>query len=194
MHRKKPEKETSLIAAPSQRRQLILEPVLAGSGETGSWSAALTDCRARTLKAIAGIDQNELDWRPPLWANTVGTLLYHIALIEADWLYAEILERPIPEDLKAMLRLDDRQSNGELTSVRGETANQHEQRLARVRQDFLQALGSMTLTEFRRIRHLPDYDVTPEWVVLHLIQHEAEHRGQIVVLRKSFKQIDRSAT
>jgi uncharacterized damage-inducible protein DinB len=194
MHRKKSEKETSLIAAPSQRRQLILEPVLAGSGETGSWSAALTDCRARTLKTIAGIDQNELDWRPPLWANTVGTLLYHIALIEADWLYAEILERPIPEDLKAMLRLDDRQSNGELTSVRGETAKQHEQRLARVRQDFLQALGSMTLTEFRRIRHLPDYDVTPGWVVLHLIQHEAEHRGQIVVLRTSFEQIDRSAT
>jgi uncharacterized damage-inducible protein DinB len=117
-----------------------------------------------------------------------------ISLIEADWLYAEILERPIPEDLKAMLRLDDRQSNGELTSVQGETASQHEHRLARVRQALLQALGGMTLTEFRRIRHLPDYDVTAEWVVLHLMQHEAEHRGQIVVIRKSFEQIDRSAT
>jgi uncharacterized damage-inducible protein DinB len=194
MRRKKPEKETRSIASPSQRRQLILEPVLAGSGEIGSWSAALMDCRARTLKAIAGIDQSELDWRPPVWANTIGTLLYHIALIEADWLYAEILERPMPEDLKALLHLADRESNGELTSVRGETANQHEYRLARVREDLLQALGSMTLTEFRHIRHLPDYDVTPEWVFLHLMQHEAEHRGQIVILRKSFKQIDRSAT
>jgi len=194
MHRKRSEGENRLVAAPPQRRQLVLEPVSAGSGGIGAWSAALTDCRTRTLKAIAGIDQNELDWQAPFWANTIGTLLYHIALIEADWLYAEILERPIPEDLKAILHLDDRQSNGELTSVRGETANQHEHRLARVRQDFRQALASMTLTEFRRIRHLPDYDVTPEWVVLHLMQHEAEHRGQIVVLRKSFKQIDRSAT
>ena len=194
MQKKKPEKETRLIAAPSQRRQLILKPVLAGSGEIGAWSAALTDCRARTLKAIAGMDQNELDWQPTVCANTIGTLLYHIALIEADWLYSEILERPIPEDLKAILHLDDRESNGELTSVRDETANQHEHRLARVRENLLQALVSMTLTEFRRIRHLPDYDVTPEWVVLHLMQHEAEHRGQIVVLRKSFKQIDRSAT
>jgi uncharacterized damage-inducible protein DinB len=194
MQEKKPEKETGLVAAPSQRRQLILEPLLAGSEATGLWSAALTDCRARTMKAIAGIGQNELDWRPPVCANTIGTLLYHIALIEVDWLYAEILERPIPEDLKAMLRLDDRQSNGELTSVQGETASQHEHRLARVRQALLQALGGMTLTEFRRIRHLPDYDVTPEWVVLHLMQHEAEHRGQIVVIRKSFEQIDRSAT
>jgi len=194
MHRKESEKQDRLIAAPSQRRQLILEPVSGGSGETGAWSAALTDCRARTLKAIAGINQNELDWQPPLCANTIGTLLYHIALIEADWLYTEILERPIPEDLKAILHLDDRESNGELTTIRGETANQHEQRLARVRDEFLQALGSMTLTEFRRVRHLPDYDVTPEWVVLHLMQHEAEHRGQIIVLRKSLKQVDQGAT
>lgn len=121
MHRRKSEKETRLIAAPSQRRRLVVEPVPAGAGDIGAWSAALTDCRARTLKAIAGIDQNELDWRPPDWPNSIGTLLYHIALIEADWLYTEILERPIPADLKAILHLDDRESNGELTSVRGET-------------------------------------------------------------------------
>ena len=144
MHREKSEKEDRLIAAPSQRRQLILESVPAGSGEIGAWSAALTDCRERTMKAIAGIDQSELDWQPPFCANTIGTILYHIALIESDWLYTEILERPISEDLRALLRLADRESNGELTNVRGESANQHEHRLARVRQDFRQALASMT--------------------------------------------------
>jgi uncharacterized damage-inducible protein DinB len=37
----------------------------------------------------------------------------------------------------------------------------------------------MDLADFRRIRSLPEYDVTPEWVLHHLMQHEAEHRSQI---------------
>jgi uncharacterized damage-inducible protein DinB len=32
--------------------------------------------------------------------------------------------------------------------------------------------------EFRRPRHLEQYDVTPQWVLHHLIQHEVEHQGQ----------------
>ena len=37
----------------------------------------------------------------------------------------------------------------------------------------------MAPTDFRRIRALSDYDVTPEWVLHHLMQHEAGHRGEI---------------
>jgi uncharacterized damage-inducible protein DinB len=41
----------------------------------------------------------------------------------------------------------------------------------------------MSLQEFRRVRVLPDYDVTPDYVLHHLMQHEAEHRGEIAMLR-----------
>jgi uncharacterized damage-inducible protein DinB len=41
----------------------------------------------------------------------------------------------------------------------------------------------MHLDEFRRIRSLAEYGVTPEWVLHHLMQHEAEHRSQIGALR-----------
>jgi hypothetical protein len=30
---------------------------------------------------------------------------------------------------------------------------------------------------------MPDYEVTPEWVLHHLCQHEAEHRAEIAALR-----------
>jgi uncharacterized damage-inducible protein DinB len=32
-------------------------------------------------------------------------------------------------------------------------------------------------------RERPDYDVTPAWVLHHLMQHEAEHRSQISGIR-----------
>lgn len=163
----------------------MLEPVVAGCGEIAQWSAALIECRSRTLKSIARISQAELDWEPPTNSNTIGALLYHIALIEADWLYTEILQHRTTADLGSLFPAEDRESDQTLTKIRGGTGNQHERRLALVRQELLRALSTMTLAEFRRVRHMPDYDVTPEWVVLHLLQHEAEHRGQIISLRGS---------
>lgn len=181
-----PEKSLT-AAAPTERLVLVLlQPFPALFEEIGRWAAVLMECRARTLKAIAGISQAELDWQPPRCANAIGSLLYHIGVIEADWLYTEILECPMPDHLRLLFSVEDRTSDGKLTNACGESANQHGYRLALVREQLLQTLSTMTLTEFRRIRHLRDYDVTPEWVVVHLLQHEAEHRGQIVALRKAF--------
>ena len=53
-----------------------------------------------------------------------------------------------------------------------------------VRESLVAVLRDMPLDEFRRVRRLEAYDVTPEWVVHHLLQHEAEHRGQIALLRR----------
>jgi uncharacterized damage-inducible protein DinB len=52
----------------------------------------------------------------------------------------------------------------------------------------LEVYQQMTLEDFRRVRSLPNYDVTPEWVLHHLMQHEAEHRGQIGTLRAMAEQ------
>jgi uncharacterized damage-inducible protein DinB len=34
------------------------------------------------------------------------------------------------------------------------------------------------------VRDFPDYRVTPEGVLHHLIQHETEHRGQLGLVRE----------
>ncbi|MCA9947165.1 MAG: cyclic nucleotide-binding domain-containing protein [Anaerolineales bacterium] len=55
----------------------------------------------------------------------------------------------------------------------------HLQRLDTARQLLLDVYANLTLADFRRARLLPQYHVTPEWVLYHLTQHETEHRGQI---------------
>jgi uncharacterized damage-inducible protein DinB len=133
----------------------------------------------------AGLDPRAVDWAPPDGGNSIGTLLYHLALIEADWLSVEVLEQEsYPAEVAALLPHADRDERGRLTRLQGVGLAEHLGRLDAIRARVLAAFRGMALEEFRRVRHLAPYDVTPEWVVHHLLQHEAEHRGEIALLRE----------
>ncbi|HLF01076.1 MAG TPA: DinB family protein, partial [Anaerolineales bacterium] len=134
-------------------------------------------------RALAVLDPAIVDWTPSLDRTAIGGLLYHLAAIEADWLYSDILETAFPPEVEALFPHEVRDEAGRLTSVTGLTLDQHLQRLDAVRVIFLNSLRGMTLAEFRRPRAMDDYDVTPEWVIHHLMQHEAEHRAEIAALR-----------
>jgi uncharacterized damage-inducible protein DinB len=166
------------------RRRNVIEALPGYDPEIGRWLWALEDGRLLTKEALAGIDSRAVDWMPPDGDNSIGTILYHLALIEADWLSVEVLEQAsYPAAVAALLPLEDRDAHGRLTRLSGVGLDEHLGRLNAIREQVLAAFRRMTLAEFRRPRRLPDYEVTPEWVIHHLIQHEAEHRGQLGMLR-----------
>ena len=166
----------------NSRRQNIVETHLSQEPQLGSWLWAIEDARQRTLEELDSVTPEMVDWQPPHNESSIGTILYHIADIEADWLYVEVLEQDIPVEVRAFFQQDTRDAHGHLTQVQGDSLETHLKRLEMVRRLLLEVFQKMDLTEFRRVRALPDYDVTPEWVLHHLMQHEAEHRSQIGAL------------
>ena len=162
-----------------ERRQLIPEPLEGYDPVVGAALWRLEDTRERTVEVLDAIGDAAVDWASPWGGNTVGTLLYHLAVIELDWLYAEILVAEPPEEFLRLFPYDVRDGTGRLTAVRGHSLDDHLARLAAVRSRFLYSLRDMTAEDFRRPRSLKPYDVTPEWVIHHLNQHEGEQRGQI---------------
>jgi len=173
------------------RRLLALTPV-GNDPEVGRWLAALEDGRRDTLRELEGVTPRMVDWYPDAPLNSIGTLLYHIALIEASWVAEDILDAGEPAELAALLPSPDREPGGgvgnerRLSRVDGQSLDDHRQRLAGVRAFTLAHLTPMTNEDFHRVRSLDDYDVAPDWVLHHLLQHEAEHRSHIAWLRDTF--------
>jgi uncharacterized damage-inducible protein DinB len=176
---------------------LVVEPLAGYESEIGVLLWMLESGRRRLKEGLAQMDATQeqalLDWRPRPEVNSIGSHLYHIAIVETDWLFMEVLADYTPPTAvawpDALLPHEMRDEQGLLTHVPGETLANHLQRLDAVRQLLLDAFRGMSLNEFRRPLHLEQYDVTLQWVLHHLIQHEAQHRGQILDRRAEAERI-----
>jgi uncharacterized damage-inducible protein DinB len=148
------------------------------------WVWAVEDSRRRTLQLLEGIKQVTLDWQAPEGGNSIGTLLYHIAAIELSYLYEDIRGLGWQPELAALLPYELRDEQGQLTVVCGETLDTHMQRLAASRALLLDTLRGMSAVDWQRPREVEEYSISPAWAIHHLMQHEAEHRGEIGLLRQ----------
>jgi uncharacterized damage-inducible protein DinB len=165
------------------RRSLVVLPHPAAHPAIGRALWRLADVRERTKRAVAGIPRTVLDWEPSLAANSVGTLLAHLAAIEADWLYSDVLAQPIPADILVLLPPTVRDTDGHLTRVHGRDVAAYLEVLDAVRARLEAVFQVMTEDDYWQVRRMAGYDVTPEWCLYHLLEHEAAHRGEMETVR-----------
>jgi uncharacterized damage-inducible protein DinB len=171
----------------SERERLVLDPI-GPEPEVGRWLAAMEDARRDTLRELERVTPHMLDWRPDAPLNSIGALLYHIALIEADWLLDDIEGRAEPPAwIAELLPFGDRDDEGRLTRVDGMPLAAHLERLSRIRAFLIEELRTMSAEELHSPRPRARYDVSPAWVLHHLLQHEAEHRSHIAWLRDTYR-------
>jgi uncharacterized damage-inducible protein DinB len=169
-----------------ERRRLIAELPSEYPPEIARWLWVFADTRRRTLEVLDGFDESRID-EPGPGGNSIGTILAHIAIIETDWLYVEILGEDYPDDLLALLPPDVRDEQGHLLATPGVPLADYLHMLTAVRARLVERVGALSPEDLYRVRSLPPYDVNPEWVLNHLVQHEAEHRAEISITRALFE-------
>lgn len=168
-------------------RQLLMRPLAGYELEIARWLWALVEVRCRTVRLAGDLDQTTLDWEgADERENAIGSLLYHIALVEMEWLYQGILGQEFPLQVRAAFPREAEDEQGRLTRVPGVPLADHLGRLERSRAIFLDAFRGMSIDDWRCLRKPAghgDVEVTPEWGVFHLVEHEAGHAFQISSLK-----------
>lgn len=176
----------SHIVTKPHAEKLFVRSVDGIAPEIGRWLWALEEVRSRTLRIIGDLDQRLIDWEGHDGReNSIGSLLYHIADVEMGWLWGEILERTeMPPEILGLLPFGN--ESGCLARVTGRPLSEHISLLGRTRTILRREMAGISLEEWRRLRLDPtdrEYEATPEWVIFHLIEHEAMHTGQISSLK-----------
>lgn len=162
-----------------------LEPDRELGGELGLWWSALEDVRRQTKLAVEGLTPDALAARPPGEGNSIGQLLRHIAGVELDWTLTDLCRgEAMPAGTPAMLR------DGGPMDDPG----------ARPLEDFLAVLDFARATLRARLMTLRGADpaetreyrdehkhavYTVRWILYHLVDHEAQHKGQILAVRRA---------
>jgi len=162
---------------------LRVSPIESVVPEIGRALWMLQDTRNVTGRILEGIAPEVIDWQPPNNGNTIGTLLYHIPMIEMDWLFNEVMQEKMSATVWEAFPHPVRDETGHLTVVKGVSLDAHFKRMDSTRRRLLEVFKHMTLDDFHRARPFERYDVTPEWVIHHLVLHETEHRGEIGTIR-----------
>jgi len=164
-------------------QQRLIAPPGGYPAAAAGWVWMIEDTRRRTKQSLDGLNDREVNWRPPQGGNSIGSLLYHLAAIEMSYIYEDILGSGWAPELDELLPYDVRDEAGLLTAVKDESLTAHLARLDATRALSLRALAGLSGEELRRRRVVGEYAITPEWALHHLMQHEAEHRGQIGEIR-----------
>ncbi len=140
--------------------------------------------RTRLLRVIEELPDDALDFTPDMKnIETIGTLLLHIAAVEWSWIFEDMDGEDMDyERWKHAFPLRE-----DLPQLTGKGKQFYIDRLHEVRKDVHERLRDIDDSSLHQLIDIGQAEVTVEWILFHLIEHEAMHIGQMSTLTRLYK-------
>jgi len=183
-------------------RSLIRISPKARAPEVASFFAQLDELSGRMFRALADASPDELAWQPRRGMNTIGMLLAHSAMTETFWIVlatgvttVDEAERAmtglwnVPADFDGMPAAADAGPPRTLAGWTIERFREFHDRARRFAKRRAGKLGKKDVDrELKLVRPDGSYRITnPRWVLYHVLEHQAGHYGQMLLLRHQYK-------
>jgi uncharacterized damage-inducible protein DinB len=153
----------------------------------GFYLSGMDEVREQVCQAVAGLSGEKLNRPAFLGAHSIGALALHIG--EAEWWWMQCIvagHKLTDEDRKAPFWDVLEQPDAFATS--DYTAEFCLQEIDRIRNQTRELLASFNDDDLERIfsyeRRGANHEQSLRWILHHLIDHEAQHKGQILMLKR----------
>ena len=168
-------------------------PVKAQSEEIGLLLALLEAGTQSMRRELGEVEEETLVWQPYPNSHSIGAILIHVAACEAGWLHLVAAGQETPMDLEERLMggasID--QYGGLWPAPPRRPLSWYYAQHDEIRTRSLALLRALPdPDEVRTVVWSPNHRCTIRWILHHVIEHEAYHLGQAVLLSLMNERLD----
>ena len=164
-----------------------LSPVSGVAPGIGFYLSGMDEVRAQLREALEGMTAEQLGRRAVEGAHPVGALVLHCVAAEWLWMRRTIDGSPLTEEDLRTAHMDVLQDPDGF-AARGYSAEYYLNALDAIREKTRERLASFSDDDLDRIfsfvRQGETFEASLRWMLHHLIDHEAQHKGQILLLKR----------
>ncbi len=164
-----------------------LEPVEGVPSQIGYYLAGMEEVRDQLREAVRDLSNNATHAKLRSDTHTIAQLILHCGEAEWWWIQCVVNGREIDEELKASVFWDVLENGHEPSEeMSAEDCINEIDRISGLTLETLKNFADSDLDRYF-VRKRPDGRTTEKslrWVLHHLIDHEAQHKGQILMLKR----------
>jgi uncharacterized damage-inducible protein DinB len=147
----------------------------------------MEEVRDQLRRAVTGIDNDRLGRPAFLGAHSIGALVMHIGEAEWWWMQCNVAGHQLTDEDRSAPYWDVLE-DPDAFAKSGFSADFCLQELDKIRNQTRDVLFSFGDKDLERIfsidRNGQTYEYSLRWILHHLIDHEAQHKGQILMLKR----------
>jgi uncharacterized damage-inducible protein DinB len=164
----------------------ILKPTPGMAREIGFYLSGIEETRAELRVAVADLTNEELGRRVTPKAHQIGNLILHIGEAEASWIHSRVAGRELSEEEKRFAHWCDTTETD--YAEKNYTAQECVERIDEISRRSRQILAEFSDEDIEKIfildREKGRLEISLRSILRHLADHEATHKGQILMLKR----------
>ncbi|MEP1033034.1 DinB family protein [Ekhidna sp.] len=175
-----------LLITHNLSAQYAIKNIEGYTPQMGALISMLDDLKARVTYHAKGLDQAGTDFLLDAEANRIGALILHLAATEVYYqkttFYDEKLDEETDAEWLTALNLGDKARE----ELRGKPISYYLDKWDEVRAKTKEVLKTKDDSWLTEIREIPNFDAEYNyyWAWYHVMEHQANHMGQIVLIKK----------
>lgn len=163
-------------------------PVPGCHPEIGLLAASLADGTREWREELGEVSEEAVVWAARPGGHSIGAVLLHIAEVEIWWIHHVCGGQDMdPVEMELLMSEQIQQYEGDWPVPHRKPLDWYYERLDSVRERTMRLLPEFSDPARLIHREKWDEDLSVRWILSHVVQHEAYHGGQAVLLKDSFE-------